>query len=97
MLAEGSFQDAPLVIKFMGVPTMAAILAQQDDTDILNYCAKYLARDNTRPRHSYNQYLGGDTRSTISEAWSNIVGGVYRRSEDSDAIFACCQQRRQKS
>ncbi len=41
-----------------------------DHLDVLNYAAKYLARDIGPPRHNYGQYLDpADPRAAICEAW----------------------------
>jgi hypothetical protein len=49
---------------------MAVQMLDKGDQYILNYCTKYLARDNTDPRHNYNnQFAPDDPRSRIAETW----------------------------
>ena len=57
---------------------MAPRVVTKDDTYVLNHCTKYLARDNTDPRHDYGQYDAGDPRARIAEAWRfPIVDSYY--------------------
>ena len=48
---------------------MAVAIAVREDQDILNYCAKYLARESVDPRHNFGQYDSSDPRGRICEPW----------------------------
>jgi hypothetical protein len=48
---------------------MAAQLLMKDDQSILNYCAKFLARDNIDPRHNFGRFVDGDLRARVAESW----------------------------
>lgn len=48
---------------------MSAEIVLKDPLYILNHCTKYLARDNTDPRHSYWGTYDGQPRARISEPW----------------------------
>jgi hypothetical protein len=67
---------------------MPPALAFKDSTYILNYCAKYLARDNSDPRHNYGQYANDDPRARISEAWRFPVIDSYFDGKDYTASYA---------
>jgi Gluconate 2-dehydrogenase subunit 3/Glycogen recognition site of AMP-activated protein kinase len=47
----------------------AASVVDKDAQYVLNQCTRYLARDNTDPRHNFGQYADGDRRAAICEAW----------------------------
>ena len=38
---------------------------QEEDQNVLNDCAKYLARNNTDARHNYGQFNANDERGRI--------------------------------
>lgn len=57
---------------------MAPLLLPLDSEYVLNQCTKYLARDNTDPRHNYGQYTANDPRGTICEAWRFPVVETFR-------------------
>lgn len=48
---------------------MKVSIIEKDDQYVLNHCTKYLARENTEPRHDFGQYEPGDARAAICEAW----------------------------
>lgn len=54
-----------------------ATIVQRDDTYLLNWCTKSLARDNTDARHNYGQYSPDDRRGSIAEAWRFPVIDSY--------------------
>jgi hypothetical protein len=66
---------------------MTTILASKDSTYVLNYCAKYLARDNTDSRHNYGQYGSDDPRGRISEAWRFPIIDSYYDGKDYVASY----------
>jgi hypothetical protein len=47
---------------------LATVVLRQDD-DILNHCARYLARDNVDGRHDYFGVDAGQPNAAIAEAW----------------------------
>ena len=60
-----------------------------DDTYILNYCARHLARDRAIRRHDFGQYVAGDPRSAVLEAWRfPIVDGDFDSTAFSAATLA---------
>src|SRR3954469_20144620 len=63
-------------------------LVARDDLYVLNYSTKYLARDNTDPRHNFGQYGGGDPRARISEAWRFPIIDSYYDGHDYVASYA---------
>src|SRR4051812_23568094 len=65
-----------------------ATLVSRDDTYVLNYSTRYLARDNTDARHNYGQYPGGDPRARISEAWRFPIVDSYYDGRDYAASYA---------
>jgi hypothetical protein len=48
---------------------MAVQVLMKDDTSILNYCTKYLARDSTDPRHNFGNFGDTELKSTVAESW----------------------------
>ena len=59
-----------------------ATLVTRDDTYVLNYSTKYLARDNSDARHNYGQYASGDPRARIAEAWRFPIVDSYYDGRD---------------
>lgn len=57
--------------------TMADYYYYKDDQDVLNCCAKYLARSNTDPRHKYGPPGSDAPRDRIAEAWRFPIIGTY--------------------
>jgi hypothetical protein len=55
---------------------------QEEDQYVLNYCAKYLARDNTDARHNYGQFDAGDERGLICESWRFPLVDTYSDGAD---------------
>ena len=66
---------------------MTITLASKDSTYILNYCAKYLARDNVGPRHNYGQYADDDPRARVSDAWKFPIVDSYYNGKDYEASY----------
>jgi hypothetical protein len=62
-------------------------LLTRDDTYVLNYSTKYLARDNTDDRHNYGQYAAGDPRARIAEAWRFPIIDSYYDGQDYEASY----------
>lgn len=57
---------------------MAAVsFFYKDDQYVLNHCTKYLARDNTDPRHAYGPPGSSAPRDRIAEAWRFPVLDTY--------------------
>lgn len=48
---------------------MDTVVLDRPDTRVLNYAAKYLARDNSDARHNFGQFQLGDPRGRIAESW----------------------------
>lgn len=61
---------------------MAILTCSKDSTYVLNYCTKYLARDNSDPRHNYGQYANDDPRGCIAEAWRFPIVDSYYDGKD---------------
>jgi hypothetical protein len=62
-------------------------LVDKDDQYVLNYCTKYLARDNSDPRHNFGQYTAGDRRAAICEAWRFPIIDSYRDGSAPEAYY----------
>ena len=56
-------------------------IIQEDDQYVLNYCAKYLARDNTDQRHNYGQFDAFDERGRICESWRFPIVDTYSNGD----------------
>jgi hypothetical protein len=67
---------------------MPEFLLEKDDQDILNLCAKFLARDNTDPRHNFGQYPLGDLRGRICESWRFPIVDSYSDGVDFETSYA---------
>jgi hypothetical protein len=53
-------------------------VVEKDDIYVLNHATKFLARDNTDPRHDYGQYGPSDPRARKCEPWRfPVVDGHY--------------------
>ncbi len=48
---------------------MAVQIVDRPDVDVLNYCAKYIARDSAEARHNFGQYDPASYRARICEPW----------------------------
>jgi len=57
---------------------MPAQIIDKDDQYLLNQCTRYLARDNTDPRHNFDQFAADDPRARILDAWRFPVIDSYR-------------------
>jgi hypothetical protein len=64
-----------------------ALLVTRDDTYVLNYSTKYLARDNVDERHNYGQYTSGDPRARIAEAWRFPIIDSYYDGRDYEESY----------
>ena len=67
---------------------MPAEIVSRDDTYILNYCTKYLARDNSDPRHNFGQFSATDLRARISECWRYPLVDSFFDGRDQAASYA---------
>lgn len=61
---------------------------QEEDQYVLNYCAKYLARDNTDARHNYGQFDASDERGRICESWRFPIVDTYSDGVDPVGSYA---------
>jgi hypothetical protein len=61
---------------------MTVTLASKDDRYVLNWCAKYLARDNQDERSNFGQFPAGDARGRIAESWRFPVIDGYGEGPD---------------
>ena len=61
------------------------LIIQNDDQYILNHCTKFLARKNTDSRHNFGQYLDGDPRARVCEAWRFPIIDSYIGVNDTDS------------
>lgn len=62
-------------------------VVERDHIDILNHATRFLARDNTDPRHDYGQYDPNDPRARICEAWRFPVIDGHYDANDPDASY----------
>lgn len=53
-------------------------IVQKDAVYVLNHCARSLARDNVDGRHNLGQFIEGDARAAIAEAWRFPIIDSYR-------------------
>ena len=60
---------------------MPAAIVAKDEFYVLNHCARSLARDNGDTRNNYGQYVDGDPRSAIAEAWRFPIVDSYFDTE----------------
>ena len=67
---------------------MAVQVLVKDDTSVLNYCTKYLARDNTEPRHNFGSFGDADLRSRVAESWRFPLVDSYSDGVDFEASYA---------
>ena len=67
---------------------MAVQVLAKDDNAILNYCAKYLARDVTEARHNFGRWSDADVRSHVAESWRFPLVDGYSDGVDFEAGYA---------
>lgn len=63
-------------------------LIEKDDVNILNVCAKYLARTDESARHNFGQFAPGDPRARVCEAWRFPIVDSYSDGADQRASYA---------
>lgn len=56
---------------------MNANLVDIDDLYVLNYCARFLARSTSEPRHDFGQFTPDDRRAMICESWRFPIVDSY--------------------
>jgi len=66
---------------------MAIQILENDDQYILNHCTKFLARDNTDPRHNFGQFSDDDARSRHCESWRFPIIDGYSDGNDFDKTY----------
>jgi hypothetical protein len=66
---------------------MAVQILAKDEQYVLNHCTKYLARDNTDPRHNFGQFRDDDLRSRLCESWRFPVIDSYSDGVNFEASF----------
>ena len=66
---------------------MAVRTVDKDATAILNYCTKYLARDDAGPRHNFGQFDDADLRARMAESWRFPLVDGYSDGVDFDAGY----------
>lgn len=67
---------------------MAVQVLLKDDQSILNYCAKYLARDNVDPRHNFGRFADSDLRARTAESWRFPLIDSYSDGVNFEASYA---------
>lgn len=67
---------------------MAVQTVQKEDTYVLNQCAKFIARDNTDPRHNFGQYSPNDLRSRICEPWRFPIVDTHSDGKNFEQSYA---------
>jgi hypothetical protein len=61
---------------------MAVQILEVDDQYVLNQCTKFLARENTDPRHNFGQLSDDDPRARICEPWRFPIIDSYSDGSD---------------
>ncbi|SDW90592.1 gluconate 2-dehydrogenase subunit 3 family protein [Nitrosomonas communis] len=70
---------------------MAIQVLDPDPEYVLNHCTKYLARDNTDPRHNFGQFGSDDTKARIAESWRFPLIDTYSDGTSSKSNYAVNQ------
>lgn len=64
----------------------SGIVIETADQYVLNHTTRFLARENTDERHSFGQYVAGDPRARVCEAWRfPVVDGHYDPSDPGES------------
>ena len=66
---------------------MGVQLVAKDDTSILNYCSKLLAREPGEPRHNFGQFEADDARGQVAESWRFPLIDGHSDGIDFDAAY----------
>jgi hypothetical protein len=66
---------------------MSARVVEKADVSVLNYCTKYLARDNTELRHSFGGPDASHTRWRNAESWRFPLIDSYSDGVDFEASY----------
>lgn len=61
---------------------MKPISINKESQYIFNHCTKYLARDNTDPRHNFGQFADNDPAAKVSESWRFPIIDSYSDGSD---------------
>lgn len=56
---------------------MTVQILDLDPQYVLNHCTKYLARENTDPRHNFGQFGSEDPKARIAESWRFPIIDTY--------------------
>jgi len=67
---------------------MAVQVIPKDDQYVLNQCAKFIARDNTDPRHNFGQYSADEFRSRICEPWRFPIVDTHSDGKDFEKSYS---------
>lgn len=67
---------------------MVLKILEKHEQYVLNLCTKYLARDNSEPRHNFGQFSDEDLRSRICESWRFPIIDSYSDGIDFEASYA---------
>jgi hypothetical protein len=67
---------------------MSVQIPVREDQDILNYCAKYIARENADPRHNFGQYDPTEYRARVCDPWRFPIIDNYSDGQDFIASYA---------
>lgn len=67
---------------------MTVQIAVREDQDVLNYCAKYLARENSDPRHNFGQHDPASFRARVCEPWRFPIIDSHSDRQDFVADYA---------
>lgn len=67
---------------------MAVLTVDRDDHDILNHCAKYLARETSDSRHNFGQYDPAEFRARVCEPWRFPLIESHSDGQDFTASYA---------
>jgi len=63
-------------------------IIENNDQDVLNYCTKFLARENDDSRHNFGQFSDNDPRGGISETWRFPIISAYSDGKNFQQNYA---------
>jgi hypothetical protein len=67
---------------------MTVQTVRKDDQYVLNQCAKFIARDNTDPRHNFGQYSPDELRARICEPWRFPIVDTHSDGRDFESSYS---------
>jgi hypothetical protein len=67
---------------------MSVLILEKDDQYVLKQCTKFLARDNTDPRHNFGLFASDDLRSLVCESWRFPIIDSFSDGIDFETSYA---------